>query len=41
MIYSSHNVYEGRWLNNKRHGLGRMCWNTRGEVYTGAWKDDK
>eukprot|EP00795_Rhopilema_esculentum_P001293 gene1293-15680_t len=35
--YKSGNIYEGQWLNNMRHGKGKMHWFDRGEEYDGEW----
>ena len=35
--YSSGNIYEGQWKDNKQHGVGTMHWFARGEVYSGEW----
>ena len=33
-------MYEGGWLNNKKHGEGRKTW-PNGDVYEGGWLNDK
>lgn len=33
-------LYEGYWLNGKRHGKGIYRWNN-GETYNGDWKNDR
>jgi hypothetical protein len=33
-------VYEGEWLNQKRHGFGVLKW-PDGAVYSGYWKANK
>ena len=35
--FRSGNVYEGGWINNKRHGHGTMWWHDRAERYVGEW----
>lgn len=37
-IYRSGNMYDGEWLDNKRHGEGTMYWKSRNEVYSGQWE---
>jgi hypothetical protein len=38
MQYKSGNVYDGEWVENKKHGQGTMKWLTRQEEYTGEWR---
>ncbi|KAI8894714.1 hypothetical protein BC833DRAFT_603866 [Globomyces pollinis-pini] len=37
MIYSSGNIYEGEWNNNRKVGFGKMTWTTTNEEYEGEW----
>ena len=37
-------IYDGQWLNDKRHGHGKHTWTTgdgKGNVYEGNWSCDK
>ena len=38
MQYKSGNIYDGEWVENKKHGSGTMKWLTRNEEYTGEWR---
>ena len=38
VYYSSGNVYEGEWCDDKPHGLGKMYWHATNEQYTGQWR---
>ena len=33
-------VYEGAWINDKRHGFGQFTEEETGIVYEGQWEDD-
>lgn len=39
-FYSSYEVYEGDWGENKRSGWGRMYYEC-GDIYEGEWVKDK
>jgi len=39
-IWSNGDIYEGEWLNGKRHGYGKMLYSD-GTVYIGYWQNDK
>lgn len=39
IIYSSGEVYEGEWKNDKFHGHG-IYYDVDGSTYTGEWADD-
>ena len=44
ITYTSGNVYEGSFKNNKRHGQGTFYFNKgkwKGDKYIGQWKDNK
>jgi hypothetical protein len=34
-------MFEGKFKNNKRHGIGRFTWALSMECYEGQWKDDR
>ena len=34
------NRYEGSWENDKKSGAGKFLYLTKGQVYTGHWKED-
>jgi hypothetical protein len=40
MIYSSGEVYEGEWSNDKRCGVGLLRM-PNGDIHEGHWLDDK
>lgn len=41
MIYANNRgEYEGDWVNDQRHGHGKMTYQD-GDVYNGTWKNDK
>ncbi len=35
--YSSGNLYEGMWVNGKRHGYGVFSWSNGNGEYMGQW----
>ncbi|KAK7919824.1 hypothetical protein WMY93_011108 [Mugilogobius chulae] len=35
--YPSGNIYQGEWMNNLRHGEGKMQWFLNGQQYEGTW----
>jgi hypothetical protein len=39
-IYPNGDIYEGEWLNDKKHGQGKMTY-ANGDIYYGDWKNDK
>jgi hypothetical protein len=34
-------IYEGSFQNGKKHGYGKMTWDSGRQNYKGMWKDDK
>ena len=34
-------MYDGDWLNNKMHGLGRLYYQSDKLAYEGYWKEGK
>ena len=40
MLYKDGSLYEGDWVNNKRHGSGRLIY-INGDCYEGDWHEDK
>jgi hypothetical protein len=36
--FPSGDVYEGQWLNGKRHGIGTYVWNFSRGQYAGEWQ---
>ena len=38
--YTNGDIYEGDWVNDKRHGRGKMIYKT-GDIYEGNWVNDK
>jgi len=39
MFYKNGDIYEGQWLNDKRHGKGSFIFED-GTSYVGEWRDD-
>lgn len=37
--YASGNLYEGMWVNGKRHGYGIFSWSNGNGEYMGQWVD--
>ena len=37
--YASGNLYEGMWVNGKRHGYGIFSWSNGNGEYTGQWEN--
>lgn len=40
LFFSSGSIYIGKYLNNKRHGLGK-CINENGNVENGRWIENE
>jgi hypothetical protein len=40
MLYEDGSFYEGNWLDNLRHGLGRLILNN-GDCYEGEFSENK
>ena len=40
MIWPDGKNYQGTWVNEKKHGLGKMIW-PDGTNYEGNWVNDK
>lgn len=38
MLYASGAVYDGEWLDDRRHGTGKMVFQGQGGVYEGGWR---
>lgn len=37
--YASGNLYEGMWVNGKRHGYGVFSWSNGNGEYMGQWEN--
>ena len=37
--YASGNLYEGMWVDGKRHGFGIFSWSNGNGEYTGQWEN--